>query len=220
MLNQLFVLLAAAILTLGAAIWALRAYRNGGGKNARASALFAGVVGLAAFGTYLALGRPDLPHAPYAARLADIKSRDASTYTGEEWIAYLSDAAKAAPDDPVPHFMLGQVYYANRRPEEAARAFDAALRRAPTFTPALLGLGRALTAIAGMVSPEAIAAFQQAAALDDADPTPWLYQAMAAMEAGDGPAAQRLWGEAYRRMSEDDPRREMALRMSQTAGEE
>lgn len=220
MLTPLIILLAAALLTLGAAIWALRAYRNAGGRGARTSAVFAGVVGIVAFGTYLLLGRPDLPDAPFAERLEAIKARDASTYNGEEWIVYLSDAAKAAPDDPIPPFMLGQVYYANRRPEDAARAFDAALRRAPTFAPALLGLGRALTAIDGVVSPEAIAAFQQAASLDDADPTPWLYQAMAAMEAGDGPAAQRLWSEAYRRMREDDPRREMALRMSQTAGEE
>ena len=131
----------------------------------------------------------------------------------------LGQAARRNPEDATPHFMLGQVYFANRRPEEAARAFDAALRRDPLSAPALMGLGRSLMAIEqGGVSPEALAAFQQAAALDDADPAPWLYQAIAAMEAGDGARARRLWGEAHRRMSEEDPRREMALRMSRQAG--
>lgn len=219
MLSQLLVLTIAAVISLGVAIWTMRAYREAGGRRARGSMMFAGVVGLVALGTYLVIGRPELPDAPYRARLAEIKARPASSYNGEEWIAFLSDAAKTNPDDAGPLFMIGQVYLANRRPEEAARAFDAALRRDPLLTPALLGLGRALMAInEGRVSPEALAAFQQAAALDDADPTPWLYQALAAMEADDGAEARRLWGETHRRMRADDPRREMALRMSRDAG--
>lgn len=221
MLSQLLVLAVAALITLGVAIWTLRAYREGGGRRARGSMMFAGAVGLVALGTYLVIGRPELPDAPYAERLAALKERDAATYNGEEWIAVLTDAAKRNPQDAGPLFMVGQVYLANRRPEDAARAFDAALRRDPLLTPALLGLGRALMAIdEGRISPEALAAFQQAAALDDADPTPWLYQALAAMEAGNGPEARRLWSEAHRRMSPEDPRREMALRMSREAGRE
>ncbi len=219
MLSQLLVLIVAALLTLGVAIWTLRAYRDAGGRRARGSMMFAGAVGLAALGAYLVIGRPELPDAPFAERLAAIKARPASTYNGEEWIAFLSDAAKANPDDPGPMFMIGQVYLANRRPEDAARAFDAALRRDPLLAPALMGLGRSLMAInEGRITPEALAAFQQAAALDDADPAPWLYQALAAMEAGNGGEARRLWGESHRRMREDDPRREMALRMSREAG--
>jgi len=214
-LSQLLVLLLAAAVTLAAAIWTLRAYREAGGRGARASMAFAGAVGLVALGTYLALGRPDLPDAPFAARLTDLKARDRATYNGEEWLAYLADEAKANPTSAAPLFMTGQIYLAHRRPDEAARAFDAALRRDPLLVPALLGLGRALMAIeGGTISPEALAAFQQAAALDDADPTPWLYQAIAAMEADDGAEARRFWGEAYRRMGEDDPRREMARRFS------
>lgn len=219
MLSQLFVLAIAALILLAVAVWTLRAYREAGGRRARGSAMFAGAVGLLALGMYLVIGRPELPDAPFAERLAEIKARDAGTYDGEEWIAVLSDAAKANPNDAGPMFMIGQVYLASRRPDLAARAFDAALRRDPLLTPALLGLGRSLMAIdEGRISPEALAAFQQAAALDDADPTPWLYQALAAMEANDGAGARRLWGEAHRRMGADDPRREMALRMSREAG--
>jgi cytochrome c-type biogenesis protein CcmH len=218
-LSQLLVLTIAAVIAFAAAFWTLRAYREAGGRRARGSLMFAGAMGLVTLGTYLVIGRPELPDAPYAARLEALKQRDPATYNGEEWIVLLAEAAKANPDDPTPHFMTGQMYLANRRPEDAARAFDAALRRDPLSAPALMGLGRALMAInQGSVSPEALAAFVQASALDDADPAPWLYQAIAAMEANDGAEARRLWGEAYRRMGEDDPRREMALRMSREAG--
>lgn len=215
MLSQLIVLVFAALITLAAAIWTLRAYREAGGRRARGSMMFAGAVGLVALGAYLVMGRPELPDAPFAERLAALKERDRATYNGEEWLAYLADEAKAEPDNAAPLFMTGQIYLAHRRPEEAARAFDAALRRDPLLVPALLGLGRSLMAIdGGTISPEALAAFQQAAALDDADPTPWLYQALAAMEADNGAEARRFWGEAHRRMREDDPRREMARRFS------
>ncbi len=218
MLTQLFVLTLAAVIVLGVAIWVLRAYREAGGRRARGSLVYAGFVGLIALGVYLVTGRPELPDAPYEARMTALKQRDPATYNGEEWLAILAEAAKANPDDAGPLFMTGQVYLANRRPEDAARAFDAALRRDPLSAPALLGLGRALMAAnQGSIPPEALAAFQQAAALDDADPTPWLYQALAAMEANNGEDARRLWGEAHRRMSADDPRREMALRMSREA---
>ena len=215
MLSQLIVLVFAALITLAAAVWTLRAYREAGGRRARGSMMFAGAVGLVALGAYLVMGRPELPDAPFAERLAALKERDRATYNGEEWLAYLADEAKAEPDNAAPLFMTGQIYLAHRRPEEAARAFDAALRRDPLLVPALLGLGRSLMAIdGGTISPEALAAFQQAAALDDADPTPWLYQALAAMEADNGAEARRFWGEAHRRMREDDPRREMARRFS------
>jgi len=214
-LSQLIVLVFAALITLAAAVWTLRAYREAGGRRARGSMMFAGAVGLVALGAYLVMGRPELPDAPFAERLAALKERDRATYNGEEWLAYLADEAKAEPDNAAPLFMTGQIYLAHRRPEEAARAFDAALRRDPLLVPALLGLGRSLMAIdGGTISPEALAAFQQAAALDDADPTPWLYQALAAMEADNGAEARRFWGEAHRRMREDDPRREMARRFS------
>lgn len=221
MLSQLLVLAFAALITFAAAIWTLRAYREAGGRRARGSMLFAGAVGLLAFGTYLILGRPELPDAPYAERLAELKARDRATYNGEEWLAFLADWAKSSPTDAAPLFMSGEVYLANRRPAEAARAYDAALRRDPLLAPALIGFARALVAMdEGRISPEALAAFRQAAELDDTNPAPWLYQAIAAMEMGDGEAARHFWQEAYRRMGADDTRREMALRMSREAGRE
>ena len=47
----------------------------------------------------------------------------------------------------------------------------------------------------GQVSPEALALFQRAGERPN-DPTPWVYQAMAAMQAGQDREAGRFWGEA------------------------
>lgn len=216
MWTSLTVLLVAAVLTACAAFWVLRAYRRaGGGARSPAPALAACVVvALAALITYLAIGRPELPDAPYQQRLTALKDRDPSTFSAEEALAVLHEAARDNPNDPLPHFYTGELLLAQGRAQEAARAYDLALRRDPGLTEAMLGLGRALVRIeAGRVTPEALALFQQAGSLSD-DPAPWVYQAMAAMEAGQDADARRYWGEALARMSDDDPRREMAAQMS------
>lgn len=217
MWTSLAVLLIAATLTAAAAYWVLRAYRrSGGGSSSPGPALIVcTVVALASLSVYLLIGRPELPDAAYAARLEALKERDPRTYTADEALAVLNEAAREHPQDPMPHFYSGQLLLSQGRAEEAARAYDAALRRDPQSADALLGLGRALVSMeGGVVSPEALAAFQQAASLTD-DPAPWIYQAMAAMEQNNQPEGRRLWGEALSRMAADDPRREMARRMSE-----
>jgi cytochrome c-type biogenesis protein CcmH len=219
-LTSLSVLLAAALVAGAAAFWVLRAYRQaGGGERSAAPALMiCGVVAVAALGVYMAIGRPELRDAPYQERLEALKQRDPATYSADEAIAVLLEAAKDRPRDALPHFYMGQVLLGQGRAEEAARAFDAALRREPELAEAMLGLGRAMVAIEnGRITPEALALFQQAGALMD-DPVPWIYQAMAAMDEGRDADSRRLWGEALRRMPEDDPRRQMAQEMSSGAG--
>lgn len=209
--------MAAGLVMVGATmVWVLRAYRRaGGGAHSPAPALIAcGAVAVLGLVIYLINGRPELPDAPFQARLEALKQRDPSTYTADEALAVLTVAARENPDDPYPHLYSGQLLLAQGRGAEAARAFDAALRRDPRLAEALVGLGRAIVATEnGVITPEAIAAFQQAATLTD-DPAPWIYQALGAMERNDEPEARRLWGEALARMSEDDPRREMARRMA------
>jgi cytochrome c-type biogenesis protein CcmH len=217
--NSIIVLVVAALMTASAAGWTLRAYSIAGGGTARVGpALVAcGAVALVALGAYLVVGRPELPDAPYSARLEALRSRDPSTYSPEDALAILDQAAKDHPADARPHFYSGQILLDQGRAEDAARQFDAALRRDPQSAEAMLGLGRAMVRVAnGRVTPEALAQFQQAAALSN-EPAPWIYQAMAAMQSNRAADAQRFWGEAYTRMAPDDPRREMARRMS--AGE-
>ncbi|MGE0741056.1 MAG: tetratricopeptide repeat protein [Hyphomonadaceae bacterium] len=210
MWTSLSVLLVAAVLTAGAAFWVLRAYRRAGGGavSARPALLACGLTALIALGVYLTLGRPEMPDAPFAERLEALKGRDPTTYNADEALAVLAEAARDNPGDPLPHFYSGQILYGLERPEEAARAYDAALRRDPQLAEAMLGLGRSLVAIeGGVVSPQALALFQQAGGLLN-DPAPWIYQAMAAMQSGDD--ARPFWREALARMRADDPRRAMA----------
>jgi cytochrome c-type biogenesis protein CcmH len=209
-LNGLFVLLIGAVLSAGAGFWALRAYRRAGGDAPRAALAACALTALAALGAYLAVGKPSLPGAPYAERLSALLDRDPRSYSSEERVAVLSHFAKQHPDDFEPHFFSGQELLAQGRAREAAAAFEAALRRDPISGEALLGLGRALVSIEGRVTPEAQAVFLQAGERS-ADPAPWIYLAMAAMEQSDAEAARAHWRQALSRMPPDDPRRAMVL---------
>lgn len=216
---MLAVLLVGAVLIAAAAFWVLRAYKGAGGgaRTAFPALASCGLVALATLGAYLVTGHPELPDAPYEARLEALKGRDPTTYNVDEALAILHEAARDNPRDPLPHFYTGELLLGQGRAPEAARAYDAALRRDPQLVDAMLGLGRSLVATEqGRVTPEALAIFQQAAQMSD-DPAPWIYQAMAAMERNDEAESRRLWGEALARMPADDPRREMATRMARGA---
>lgn len=215
MWNSLIVFAFAALATAAAAYWALRAYKVEGGRRARASMALCGAVAIATLVVYLVIGRPELPGAPFAVRLEALKHRDPTTYTAEEAIAVLTEASREHPADPLPYLYSGEVLLQQGRVPEAARAFHAALSREPNLAEAMMGLGRAKVRMEdGHVSPEALALFQRATPLTE-DAAPLIYQAMAAMQDDDASSARHLWGQAYRRMSADDPRREMARRMSQ-----
>lgn len=205
----------AALLCASAAFWVLRAYRRAGGgaRSPRPALAICGMVALVALGAYLAIGRPELPGGSFHERLVALKQRPISTYTIDEALAVLSEGAREDPQSPLPHLYAGELLYNQGRLREAAREYDAALRREPQLAEAMLGLARTLWAIEGRMTPEALALFQQAGALTN-DPAPWLYQALAAMEEDRGEDAQRFWAEALARMAPDDPRREMARRMS------
>lgn len=216
MWSSLAVLLIGAVLTAGAGYWVLRAYRRAGGgvRSPMPALMTSGVIAVLGLGIYLAIGRPELPDAPYQARLAALKDRNPETFTPDETLAVLHEAARENPRDPLPLFYTGQLLLDQGRAEEAARAYDAALRRDPRLAEAMLGLGRSLVRIEnGRVTPEALGLFQQAGALTN-DPAPWIYQAMAAMQENHDDDARRFWGEAYTRMPENDPRRDMARQMS------
>jgi len=207
---MLSVLLIGAVLCAATAFWVLRAYkRAGGGARTAFPALAAcAVVAIAALGAYLLIGRPELAGSAYAQRLEALKHRDPATYTADEALAILAEAARENPQDPLPHFYAGQLLLNQARPREAAREFDAALRREPRLAEAMVGLGRALVQIEGRVTPEAVDLFDTATTLTD-DAAPWLYLAMHAAEDGNMENLRRYATEAGARMAPDDPRQEM-----------
>ena len=218
MLSALVVLLVAAAFCAGAVFWVLRAYRRAGGA-ARLPALAAGVLAaLTGLGVYLVIGNPYLQDAPYAARIEMLKQRDPRTSSAEEALAMWAEIAKAYPRLAEPHARSGAILLQLGRAADAARSYDAALRREPDSPEALMGLGRALVQMDGAPSPQALALFQRAGEVSD-DPAPWIYQAWAAMEAGQGDQARRFWREALERMAPDDPRRPMAQQMASDRGD-
>ncbi|MBC7768853.1 MAG: hypothetical protein H7124_08695, partial [Phycisphaerales bacterium] len=176
------------------------------------------VVILLGLGVYLAIGRPELPGAAYAQRLETLivalNSPTPPPITQDEHLAVWLHFARENPQDVTPLLGAGDAWLSLGRAREASLEFDRALRLDPQSSEALLGMGRALVALEGRVTPEAEAYFAQAAARTD-DPTPWIYQAMAAMEQDREADARRFWGEALTRMPADDPRRDMARSMSQ-----
>src|SRR5690348_13574727 len=136
-------------MTASAAGWTLRAYRlaGGGASSPMPALLSCGGVALIALVAYLVVGRPELPDAPFAARLEALRHRDVNTFTAEEWLVVLDQAGRARPTDPGPHLIAGRVLLSQERAQEAAREFDAALRRDPRSTEAMMWLGRALIAV-------------------------------------------------------------------------
>lgn len=214
-MTPFIVILVGALLAAGVAFWTLRATRRAGGdmRTGRLVLLVCAGVSVVALGIYLVNGRPSLEGGAYAARLDALRDRPEETYTAEEWLAVLADDSRADPGDPWPYLATGEVYLRTNRPEEAARAFDAALRRDPQSVDALIGVARSLATMEGRFTPDALAYLEQASTVSN-DPAPWIYRAMAAMEADNAADTRRMWGEALARMRPDDPRREMARRFA------
>lgn len=213
-LGALFLVAGFAALAAGAGFFVLRAYAGAGGSAKRGAVALVGVACLVAAGMYAFLGRPDLPGESYAARIEALKARPLESYTDQELLARLAAEAHAHPADPRPHAAMGVILFDQGRAEEAVRAFDAALRRDPGAPYVQLNLARALVASnQGRVTPEAVTLFAQVAQAEPQDPTPWLYQALAATQEGRGPDAARLWRETRSRLAANDPRRAMADRM-------
>ena len=201
MSNSIIVLAIAALMTASAAAWTLRAYRTaGGGAVSAKPALFTcGAVALIALIAYLVVGRPELPDAPFNARLEALQHRDPGTLTAEEWLVVYDQAARARPADPLPHLLAGRLLLLEERPQEAAREFDAALRRDPRSVEAMMWLGRSIVAAnGGRITPDALSLFQEASRSSN-DVAPWIYQAVAARQDGRVDDARRLCTEAVTR---------------------
>lgn len=220
--TSLLVFAAAALFAAAAGWWMMRAYARAGGAPAPAPgkstrAWWVGGVAAAALATvalYAAIGRPDLPDQPYASRLQALKKTDPTQMSPEQILAVLGERARQDRNDPRPHIFTAEILAQMGRPEEAARAYEAALRRDPMNPNALLGLGRISVELqAGAITPQTLALFQAAAMTAPKDPTPWLYQALAATQEQRWDDALKLWPEVEKRLAPDDPRHAMVAMM-------
>lgn len=212
----------AALIGLAAVLWPLRAFLRTGGGADRAAALSAALATVAcAFGVYLSAGKPAMADNPFATRIAALEAiaKDApQRLDNEQMLAILAARARRSPAEPQPHFFSGMIYASEGRFEEAARAYDAALRRDRANAMTMIELGAAMVAIDGrIVSPEALALFQEAGRLRPEDVRPVFYQALAASQNGRKDEALQLWPRVLSMLAPEDPRRQMATMMLEQA---
>jgi cytochrome c-type biogenesis protein CcmH len=130
---------------------------------------------------YLALGSPNLPGLPLAARLS------APTAPGdiETLIAKVEAHLAESPEDGRGWDVIAPVYLRLGRADDAANAYRNAIRILGSNAARQSGLGEAiLTAEGGVVTEEARNAFEAAHALDPKAPGPRYFIALAAEQEG------------------------------------
>ncbi|MBL4878927.1 hypothetical protein [uncultured Hyphomonas sp.] len=165
-----------------------------------------------AVGGYLLVGKPGMGDQPMADRQAGLMEKvrtNPQSLTPAETLSRLEATVKERPDDPQPHYFIGEILHSQGRTADAARAYQSALRRDNEFVPALLALADSLVELNnGAVSPEATRLFAKAYELDETQVRAGMWAAMGAAQAGDQEKAEQAMRYIYSRLPEDDPRRE------------
>lgn len=148
-------------------------------------------------GLYIMLGEPGADDKPLAERLLnleEIASTEPDKLDARQHLALLQKIAKERPDDPQPHKFIGDTLMSLRRVDEAARAYQSALRRDPEFAPALAALAE--TVVVQDRGEVSVTAANLYAAAFQADPMDVRSAFMAGMNkwlSGDKQAARDWW---------------------------
>lgn len=172
---------------------------------------------------YLLIGKPGMADQPMAARQAALAEKvrtDPQSLTEGEMLSRLEQAVIDKPEDPQPHYFIGEMLRTQGRAEDAVRAYQSALRRDQDFVPALIGLADVLTQLAdGVIGPDATRLYARAYQLDEAQVSAGMRAAMGAAQAGDQEKAEQAMRYIYARLPEDDPRRERFKGMIEAIGQ-
>ena len=166
------------------------------GSNPRArGALAAGLVALGVpaltFGVYGRVG--DAAHVE-AVRPASVQAATAETGDVIAIVARVEAHLASHPDDGRGYEVLAPVYLRMGRAEDAAQAWAAAIRLLGATAERQSNYGEALFAAAGnIVTKDARAAFDAAAALDVSAARPRFYLGLAAEQEGDRETARARW---------------------------
>ena len=171
--------------------------RPGSPRVRRILAVTCAGIGLAALGLYLVLGRSDLPDQPYQARLAQwntLKDQAPNRLAPQELAALLKGQAARTPEDPRVWFMLGQAHLLSGEPGEASRAFARAARLSPKTPDFEIAYGEAVMSYSeGKITPDALAAFRRALAIDPANAAARYYGGRAMIADGDVAGGLQDW---------------------------
>ena len=170
--------------------------RRRAGALALAAAIGAGVPALS-LALYAAVGAPGEPDRPLAERPQQpppAMGAEGMPADVEAAMARLAERLREAPDNLDGWLLLARSYAATGRFDGAAEAFANAAALAPGDADIAASHGEALFhAAGGVMTPAAARRFDEALALDPAHPGARYYRGVAALQAGDGPAALAVW---------------------------
>lgn len=160
---------------------------------------------------YLFIGRAGLPDQPYQARIADLEEIPPEQRSRAEVLAQFESLIREQPDNPRPHFVIGEMMAGQGRDDDAIRAFQSALRRDERFVPAMLGMADAITRSAdGRVGPQARRIYERALTIDPTQLHAGFMFGVGAWQDGDDEAAQLVWDGLWLRL-EGNPELQSAL---------
>jgi cytochrome c-type biogenesis protein CcmH len=163
---------------IGASLGGLRLLGlRGGVLTASAAALVLGAAG------YALQGRPSLSGAPSQARgtsemvpLAEARHAFFERFTGAESWLIMAEALERRGNS-----------------EDSAALLQNAVRTRPGDAQLWIGLGNALVAHSGTLTPPAELAYRRAAALDPSAPAPAFFYGLARARSGDPASARLIW---------------------------
>lgn len=161
----------------------------------RAAAIAFGTVLIAAsLGTYLALGRPTLPSRFYDAAAEREAGGKEMLAEVEAMVARLAERLKAEPNNPQGWRMLGWSYVQLGRVKDGIDALARAITLDPKNAALRSQYGEALVQDAdGQVTPDALAAFDEALKYDAKDPRARFYKGLHLLQSGHDRDAFDLW---------------------------
>jgi cytochrome c-type biogenesis protein CcmH len=189
------------ILRIGAAAQDMLPAHPAGAWRRLLPALAILAVPLLSWGIYIYLGSPDLPSQPLAARL----SADPAKSPVVELIARAEAHLAANPDDGKGWEVLAPVYLRVGRPEDSVTAYRNTIRLNGSNAQREAGLGEALATAARKVTPEAMAAFERALALDPGEAKARFFLAAAMAQEGRYGEATAAWKELLAALPPDSP---------------
>ncbi|MGZ8395941.1 MAG: c-type cytochrome biogenesis protein CcmI [Rhodoplanes sp.] len=163
---------------------------------------------LGAIAAYLALGSPELPGQPLAARLArggaPVVTNDVTTLAA--LILQVEAHLDRNPDDARGWEVLAPAYMRLERYDEAVKARSNAIRLLGATAERVSALGEAVVAAGGgIVTPAAKTEFERALELERENLTATLYIGLAAKQAGQREEARRIWEGMVARAPEGAP---------------
>ncbi|MEO9971757.1 MAG: hypothetical protein ABJG15_18315 [Hyphomonadaceae bacterium] len=171
---------------------------KGRGDRAVIAILIAGF--LASLG-YLFIGRAGLPDQPYQARIAKLEAIPPEQRSRAEVLAQFESLIREQPDNPRPHFVIGEMMAGQGRNDDAIRAFQSALRRDERFVPAMIGMADAITRSAqGRVGPQAKRIYERALTIDPAQLHAGFMYGVGTWQDGDDEAARLVWDGLWLRL--------------------